>query len=219
MPIPDQYAVAFDSYRLAFRELAQLRLLDQFKNKAVLAAVLGAFADESQECYDAILAMMEARTLHQAGGVHLDAIGRIVGQQRELMLNDTAIYFTPDTPRTGVADTLGADLGLAWIDGAPTTGTYPPTDAQYAMQVLGRIKNNMCRFASVPELSAMVWEVFSLKATFTISGPMQIDVTVAAPAPPYALYRLQQWADTSQVQERWYMPYPATIKINSVTAV
>jgi hypothetical protein len=212
MPLPTSYKIDLSAYAMDFRELAQRRLLDQFKGKPVLSAVLNAFADEAQEAYDAMLAMVRFRSLYEANGLNLDALGRIVGQRREVVVNDTLIYFQPDT------DGLSADQGIAWVPGAPTTGTQPPTEGQYQMQIFGRIKANHNKFSSIPELQAAIKQALGVDVSFVKgSDPMTIAVAVAPDASSRdVISRLTESRDTERVTERFFMGYPATISIATV---
>jgi hypothetical protein len=216
MPVPATYAVDASRYGADFRALSQYRLLDQFKAKPVLQAVLNALVDEAQEWYDTCIELLTARSLYAAAPSELDALGRIVGQRREPVANDVPVYFTPDTPRDGTADELGADLGIAWVTGVPATGLQNPTEAQYAEQILGRITNNMTRHGSIPELAAAIYQTLGLKVRFDKTGPMEVDIYVSGTPTADAMYKLDQKRDTQRTQGRYFFGYPATLSIGTV---
>jgi hypothetical protein len=162
MAIPAKYKVDFGGYANDFRALARARLLDQFKNAPVLTQVLDAFVDEVQEVYDAVCAAIEHRSLYRAGGEQLAALGRIVGQNPDIIQAGAAIpYLIFDAAGNGWDQTDW------WVPGAATTGTRPPNDDEYAVQVLGRIHNNCNRFSSIPELQAAILDIFGINVSFT----------------------------------------------------
>jgi hypothetical protein len=63
-------------------------LLEQFKRKPRIAAVLGAFLGSVQELDDVAFQVLTERDLDTAIGVQLDVIGRIVGELRQGRTDD-----------------------------------------------------------------------------------------------------------------------------------
>ena len=213
MGIPATYKIdAAGQYGQDFRALVQTRLLNQLKAAPVLTAVLNAFADEAQEALDAVLAMMQARTLYEASGLNLDAIGRIVGQRKQLVSTDTpGNFFTPDDA------TLAPDLAVAWVTGALSTGSRPPNDSEYAMQILAKVRDNFNRFSSVPELQRTIQDILGASVSFELVGPMSVNILIHGLATPTAIYELAQKADTPRTDRKFFLSYPATLDINAVT--
>lgn len=64
------------------------RLLEQFKNKAVLTALLNSYLARVQELEDATWEVIFARNLKDGQGVVLDWIGTIVGRDRQGLGDD-----------------------------------------------------------------------------------------------------------------------------------
>lgn len=62
---------------------AQARLIEQFKNKPNLESLLSVLATQTQESEDVYFEVLLERTLDVAVGVQLDALGVIVGQDRD----------------------------------------------------------------------------------------------------------------------------------------
>jgi hypothetical protein len=214
MPIPETYRLDASQYAKDFRAIAQARLLDQFKGKPNLTAVLNAFADEAQEAFDVFLACLPGRSLFEATGTNLDAIGRIVGQRRELISNDAPVPWW-----YGDSTDHPPDVSENWVPGAVDTGVRAPNDDEYRMQILGRIFSNMARFASVPELQAMIEASLGCQASFvpTAGSPMTVDIVIHGLSTNTARYLLNLKKDTERTQDKFFVPYPATLTINSIT--
>ena len=62
---------------------AVARLLHQYKGAANIEGLLGVYGTQVQELEDATHAMLLNRTLENATGDQLDALGEIVGQERQ----------------------------------------------------------------------------------------------------------------------------------------
>jgi len=248
--IQNTYQVDFTDMRRDFVALANARLLEQFQNKPLLEAVLAVLVKPFQEVYDAITAgsfdengvrvsqgMMEARTLFVAQSLgqndengiirnnQLEAIGRIVGQGRDLAFTGENIYFTPDTPSEDYPANpdiptvpLGADIGRAWVPGALDSGVQPASDDQYALQILGRIYSNMNRFSSVPEVQQMVKESLGLDVWFEITGPMAVNCHIinSALASQDAILKLQEFRDGVGFEQKYFVPFAATLDVTFV---
>lgn len=65
------------------------RLVEQFKEKANIVKLLTALTGTVQDAEDALWALFVERTVDTAIGVHLDAIGKKVGQVRGGMIDET----------------------------------------------------------------------------------------------------------------------------------
>ena len=62
---------------------ALVNLLEQFKNKPKMAALLTAYVNQIQDIEDAFYGLMLGRWLDNAEGTQLDGLGDIVGESRE----------------------------------------------------------------------------------------------------------------------------------------
>lgn len=108
-------------------ELMDAVLLDQYQNKPLLREYFLAFIEEIDLLFNSIDQVYFGRMLDEAIGVQLDAIGRIIGQGREIVIaggdlfgivaEDTVVF--PTTPTVG--DTFVDDLrtylwtGTEWV--------------------------------------------------------------------------------------------------------
>lgn len=84
MGIDAKYRVDFSGYRKDLTAEAKGHLLSQFHDAPVINQVLAAYVKQYQELHDAMVDLMEARTLYGARGVFQDGLGRIVGRNRSL---------------------------------------------------------------------------------------------------------------------------------------
>ena len=142
---------------------AKGRLLHQFQNSPVLLAALQALVSEVQACSDALTALDQGSTPADAVGVHLDAIGRIVGQSRDIIGFKTINYFSWDTPGKGFD-------AVPWaVEGAPTfsSGTTAEADDNfYRLLIQAKVFRNSCKYGSLTEVQEMAREAFGLNVSF-----------------------------------------------------
>jgi len=61
---------------------AVANLVEQYKGKPNIAAVIGAFVDQVQDLEDALFELLQERDLNTAIGAQLDTLGAIVGEGR-----------------------------------------------------------------------------------------------------------------------------------------
>lgn len=80
-------------------------LIEQYKDKPRLAALLTSYLDRIQELEDAIWSVIEGRLIDQAVGVQLDILGKLVGQSRIDL--DDEIYRTRIRTRIRANRSLG----------------------------------------------------------------------------------------------------------------
>lgn len=213
--ISTNYAVDFSKYEIDFRELAESRLITRFKSKPNLLALIYAIADEWQELYDSLLALLEQRTIYASNGYYLDALGRIVGQIRENLQLDFVgdMFFTPDH------DGLGADRGLAYvIGGRGGTQTIPIYDSQYKNEIIGRIMSNANQTSSVPELQRAIKEAIGIDVSFqNVDGePFCIDVIYHGTLTAFQRGFLQLTHGMEYAEGMYFCPYPATLRIRNI---
>lgn len=82
MSVPSRLEVSFGQYAKSLIDEALAKLPSQFLTACVLRQFVAAFVGEVQELYDAVLDMQRGRTLYAAEAANLDALGRIVGEER-----------------------------------------------------------------------------------------------------------------------------------------
>ena len=82
MPVPSRLEVPFGQYTKSLIDEALAKLPSQFLTSCMLRQLVAVFVGEVQELYDAVLDMQRGRTLYAAEAANLDALGRIVGEER-----------------------------------------------------------------------------------------------------------------------------------------
>ena len=146
----------------------QSRILTQFRGSPVLQGVLTALASEVQALMDATVGVMQAFVPFNAMGVQLDAIGRIVGQDRGIA--EIEPWFTPDTDYYGHPDLTTP----VWVTNAPLTGSLIIDDTTYRNYISAKIYRNFIRSGSITEIIDFVKYLFEIDASVLITGPNQI---------------------------------------------
>ena len=202
--------VNFAPYAKDFRAEIDTTILSQFWKSTVLKEIMGAFADECQELYDALTEMRRQRCLLYASGTNLDALARIVGQEKVQYDYDVSMYFIPDT-----AD-QSCDQGIAYVQNAPLADTLTPDDNIFRNQILGKIQSNMNRFSSVPELISQASLTLGIPVSVEITAPATVNIIVTDAASASDKYLLTLTRSTVTTEESYYFPYPAGVKIAGV---
>lgn len=187
--------------------------LDQFKGKDVIEQVLTAFSEEVNELYVALATMGKARTISGASGVWLDGLGAIVGQAKESVPTDgpNVFFIWDDT-------TNMMDNSLQWVTGVPESGSYSvPTDADYQLQIVRRIFQNMNLYSSIPEIKACVLAVIGIDVKVEQLGARNIKLWVPTGTPAWMKYLLtaKSFDVATGGYNRWYFPFPASIIIDA----
>jgi len=224
----DEYNVDFGKYRRDMCADAWARCLSQFqtpwrpgfawnrhelcwdkapwgKRRSILRQFLDVFTSQCRKLYDALIELQRARTLAEAEGENLDALGRIVGAERGRPLPDVGEWFHTDDPRT-------VDAAPAWVPGAPTVILREQTDMQFRYYVAAKAIRNHTLFASVPEAQAMIKALTGLDASFVKTGPMTV-IVIAPGANPNQKYILGTPESNDQYENFWYPPYPAGLYV------
>lgn len=203
-------AVDFTPYDINFTENIDTTILSQFYKSSVLKQVIGAFAAEAQELYDAITDMRKRRCILYADGINLEAIGRIVGQDKVQYTYDDSMYFIPDT------ENQSCDQGIAYVQNAPLADVLEPDDNTYRTQILGRIQNNMNRFSSVPEFISQASISLGIPVSVDIIAPAKVNIVVTDAASATDQYMLTLKRNSVTTEDSYYFPYPAGINISGI---
>ena len=212
--VDQKYQIAFTGKATDLRALADSRLLSQFQNSTNLKNVIYCFIDEVQELLDEIIKLERLRTLYDADGTNLDALGRIVGQPREnietAVYND--VYFQPDH------DNLGADGGLAYVSGGRISISQKAIDSQYKDLVLGRIFSNANKTSSIPYLIDVAFKVLGLNISFepVPNELMAYNIIVYQTPTPFQTGFLTLMHPIVTADNAYYMPYPACLRIKDI---
>lgn len=209
--ISNRYKVDFSPYRRDMISDGRRRILSQFVPSCVLQRFIGVILHQCQELHGAIIDLMESRTLYEATGESLEALGRIVGEPR--------IPYSYDDTRWLFADIVGqaTDQAPVWSQGAPFAAYIPASDPEYRTAILARIKKNHTLAASVPELVGMAKELTGSLLSFSKTGPMQVDILVPDTISKNSLALLTRCVTDAVADEQYAMPYPATLSLSGTT--
>lgn len=205
--IPETYSIDFSAYKQLAIERGLSRLLDQFYSSCVLRQLVAVFLSECRELQDAILGIMEQRTLYNAEGEILNGIGRIVGEPRTPYSYDDSKWMFSDRAGQGV------DQSAVWCIGAPFEAFIPVLDDEYRRNILAQIRKNHTLCASVPELTSMAPDLTGYDVSFEKTGPMQVRIFVSSSASNTALALLTRKTTDATADDKYAMPYPATLDI------
>ena len=200
--------VDFSSLRFDLKKISESRILSQYVNSPLYKKLLGAFTSEVQELMDAIVDLMEYRTITKAEGKNLDAIGRIVGQDRNSYNYDTAYWFTTDE------EGLGQDNGHWWLKGTPQAVSERMDDITYRKWIWMRILQNHNLFSSKPELEGAILdgigERIGIETDGMMTGKIYAEKTISLTN--YAL--LDYYVNTNLTDNDYVFAYPATTSIS-----
>ena len=136
MPVPSRLEVSFGQYAKSLIDEALAKLPSQFLTSCMLRQLVAVFVGEVQELYDAVLDMQRGRTLYAAEAANLDALGRIVGEERAPYQYSDSHWFAFD--RMGQA----WDSTPWWCRDAPLVEYIPAKDPVYRTNILARVIAN-----------------------------------------------------------------------------
>lgn len=209
--------IRFDQYKLDLIGLGQERLLSQYKNSVGIQNFIAAMTQQTQDLNDIEQTVFLGRCLENAVGVQLDIIGRIVGLERPAVAGDEILYFQWDASPAQYWD---AQSGW-WISTAPTSGTVPVSDAVYRRFIVGKIFKNQVTGGTIPEILVFIKIVFSVDASITpVDGEvMAIDIKVSSNIDPAVVGLLSAIRSDDNVENEYFLPIPAGVRINSVTVL
>lgn len=206
----DRLAVDFSSYARNITETALEKLPSQFVKSCVLRQFIAVFTDQLQELYDASITVLKGRTIADAQGEQVDAIGRIVGEPR------SPYQYTED-------HYMHADMPNKAPDTTPVYCLYgllaeyiPAEDPEYKMNILTRIIKNHTLTASAPELTRLMYLVTGQHISFEKAGPYTVNLIVPSGLSQTAYNILTYPYDTIRADNVFAMPYPATLNISGV---
>ena len=159
------------------------RRLPQFSRGEIRCAILQEQSRQIQELYDAIIDVLDQRTLENASGGILDVIGIIVGQKRILLNQGSQDWFGPDDLITS------PDLAPAWVTGAPLAGNLPADDVDYLQLIISKIFKNHVKHGSIPEILRFVQLLYGINISIRKLGLSQIQLIVPFPTPEFVVPR------------------------------
>lgn len=203
--------VSFDKYIQSLITRGRSRLLEEFKNSAVVDQIVQVISTETQELYDAILGVLNGRTLGDAEGVQLDAIGLLIGQERISVEGALKTWFSTDDPDQGT------DSVVLWMDGVSLYESTVVNDVQYKSLILAKIFKNHVQGASIPELRYFISILTAENVSFNTAAPLDANLVVRSDIKPSSLSLiLTILPDGNKVQNKYLMPLAATTRIVGV---
>jgi len=186
------------------------RTLLQFRSSPVFLQVISAFAAEIQALLDATQDVIVARTPATARDSQLDALGRIVGQDKALVDYSVFDWFTPDIGGRG------ADSGAAWVIDAPLGETVMVSGTDYRKLIEGRVALNMTQYGSVPEIQQMIERTFGFTASIIRVNLMTVKIVVPDHVSDNDIALLSRKFTTTKVNDTYFIPLAATTQISEV---
>lgn len=186
------------------------RRLPAMREGEVRCGVLNEQARQLQEIYDAVVSSLDQRTLVGARGAVLDAIGRIVGQERALLNQAEVDWFGPDD------NDGGPDLAPVWVFGAALSGNLPADDAEYLQLIVSKIFKNHVKHGSIPEILEFVRLLYGINISIRKLGLSQIELIVPVGTPAFVVTTLRSFISDDRSDNQHFLPHCPTADIVSV---
>jgi hypothetical protein len=194
---------------------AESNVLQQFRTKPVFMALLGALCSEVQVLQDVLIDIQNKRGPLVAVGVQLEALGRIVGQGRDVISVADSQWFTPDDS-AGPADNFQAPL---WTQGAPGGLPGYADDNWLRRLIEAKVKKNFVRSSSVPELQDVIKQAFGVDCGFVRDDAFQGRIVLPVGAPSYVKDYVTRYFSIDVVEDTIGVGYPATADVTGIIEV
>jgi hypothetical protein len=208
--VPNTYKVDFSSDRQDLQYRAFTRMLNEFHSSPVLLQILQALVSEVQALSNAIIDVIEYRTLYEAQGVTLDTLGQIVGQNGAGYTAVVSGSIIEEDGTTPIYDEDGTDVITALFQQYARLG-----DLDHATLILLKIMCNFTQHGSVPEIADAIYQTTGYKLQIIRSGPAQIDLIVPPNMDPTLVAMLGQRISTPQADNVYLFPFPATCMVSA----
>lgn len=205
--------IDFSELRFDLQKIAESRILSQYTTSPLYKKLLEAITSEVQELLDAIVDLMEYRTVAKAKGKQLDILGKIVGQPRSSYNYGSSFWFMPDE------DGVGADNGRWWISAVPQAVEEEMDDETYRNWIWLRILSNHNLFSSTPELENAILEGLDESVGIERVGMMEGKIYAESTISLTNYNLLDYNKDTPVVDNEYLFAYPATTVISSKVKV
>ena len=206
-------AIDFSSLRFNLKEISEGRILSQYSESPLYKQLLGVYTSEVQELLDAIVDLMEYRTIAKAEGKNLDIIGSIVGQNRSGYDYNTDYWFAPDD------GDICPDNAHWWIQGVPQADETIMDDITYRKWIWIRCLENHNLFSSTPELEENIYDGLEETVGIERSGMMQGKIYASSTISLTNFGLLDYNTNTPMVDNKYLFAYPATTSISSKVKV
>jgi hypothetical protein len=186
------------------------RRLPQFHRGGVRCGILNEQARQVQELHDAIISTLDQRTLENARGVVLDVIGRIVGQDRELLNQAELEWFTPDEI-TGALDTAPN-----WVQGVSLFGNLPADDGEYLSLIRSKIFKNHVKYGSIPEILQFIKILYGINVSLRKLKLSRVQFIVPVGTAGYVTETLRRVLSDDKADNQYFLPQCPTVDIVGV---
>lgn len=185
------------------------RMLKQFSKAPVLLAVLWALVSEIQALSDEIIDVIRQRMPNAAKGENLNAIGRIVGQDRILVDYAEIAYFRPDTNIATV------DRAPVWTFNAPLYDYGEAGDPLYRQLIQAKVSRNFAQYGSTPEIQSCIYEAFDTKVSLQkYNGiPFEATVLIQNGALSHVIGFVTKATNEVRADSVYLPPYPSTLRV------
>lgn len=207
--------IDYSSIKKDLAEQARSFMLSQYNYtiSPVLDSLLQVYISEIQELYDAIVALMEYRSIAKAKGIALDEIGHIVGRDRIIYNYDAAFWFAPD------ADGVQPDNGHWWCKNAVQAVSETMDDETYRKWIWMQILENHNLFSSVPELENAIYdgigEIVGIEKDGVMSAKLYVQSQISLTNKSLLSYN----KDTELTDNDYLFAYPAPTSITEIEEV
>lgn len=207
--------IKYDSIKRNLAQIASDFMLSQYnkKDSPVLNMLLQAYISEVQELSDAIVSMLEYRSIAKAKGIALDEIGHIVGRDRTMYNYDVSFWFSPDD------EGMQPDNGHWWCKNAVQAVTEEMDDDTYRKWLWMQILENHNLYSSVPELTNAIYDGIGEKIGIEKSSEMTAKIYTQSQISLTNKSLLSYNEDTLQTDNDYLFAYPATTSISSIEEV
>lgn len=200
--------IDFDRLRLDFKRLARKRLLIQFRNSPILLQFLDILIEENQELFDCLLEVLQKRTLPEAEGVNLDAIGVLVGQNRLLQDIDLKNYFSPDYNNTT------PDLAEVYVRGGSTLDSSSTLqDGEMRRLITAKIFKNHAYGATVPEFRRSISLLADTSVSYMKTGLLTCELVISDKIDPTSLETLLMEINNNRIQSSYIPVIPSVVEL------
>lgn len=200
--------IDFSEYDVNLFDLAEGRRLGMYARACPQAGILTAETKEAQECHNAILEVLQGRTLSEARGVQLDIIGEIVGAERILRNQAEINWLRPDNA-LGNPD---SDARV-WLEGVPLAGDLPADDVQYLAIIQSKIFKNHTKHGSIPELIQFVKILYNIDVSFRKLGNAELLLIVPLNTPSGIVATLLSEENDNLADHQYFLPIPTGTRL------
>lgn len=197
--------------------LARTRITEAFKGKVVFDKYLRLLLENHTEIEGALKDLMQMRSLDTAVGVQLDNIGRIVGQERELINTALLDFFGfegyPTVKGFGDLDD-NSQGGLFYNLGNPLAGNTLLSDDQYRLFIKAKILKNITA-ATPEEFLYFLKFVFGAETSqITGDGGGEFTVLVGKNLSPFERVLLTYFYEQPNGSKYYFVPKPVGVRVN-----